>query len=465
MILYAHYLQIKKSGEIMRFIFIAIFLLLSIDYPADSAVIPDDFKYSAEIAGPVQKNTHYQVILPDEILTKCFQDCRDFRLSGPDDSEIPYVVLKNISLEKIEKYDLEVINYDYNDDSGTTVITLKLPHNYKPISIMHLSTTEHDFKRGLQLYGSYEAGKWELIKEDTIYDFSSQVNLRKTEINFKPSDYRYYMIKMLKGQMTDVASENMSLQYNDLQLIVTNLKKDGKISISRFTGQTSSEESRTAVYDEIELKEFDRSIEKEKDTVITFEAPLQFEKVFFNIADPYYYRHVDIFVSDSGKKDSYKLLSKDFIYRFDISGDEEIKDYITCSSKQHKFYKIIINNKDNPPLALQTIKLKWLQKVLYFIGLHDSPSYSLYIGNPLLKQPEYDLSRFIRQDNRDVKVSEPLQISSIVENHAYQPAESPVDRERTEKTVLTFIVILMTAGISFWLYTLLKKTSGTGKAS
>jgi hypothetical protein len=443
----------------LRLIVIAMCWLLAIVSSADPAMASNDFQYSAELIGPIEKNTHYQVILPDEVLTKCSRNCGDLRLSGPDNSEIPYVILKNISHEKIEKYDLEVISYDYDDDSGLTVIILKLPPKYKPISIIYLNTAERDFKRDLLLYGSHEMENWQLIKEDTIYDFSSQVNLRKTEIQFSPADYRFYMIKILKEQLADEITEDMRLQYNDLQFSVNNIKKDSRISVNRFIGQTSLGENKTAVYDEIELREFDSSIEGEKDTVITFEAPLQFDRVVFDITNPYYYRQVEIYGSDSGKEDSFRLLSRDSLYRFNISRDEETKDYITCASGKYKFYKLIINNKDNPPLGLQTIKLKWLQKILYFIGLHDSPSYSLHFGNPLLKLPEYDLSRFIRQDNWNINSSKPLRISPILKNQDYQPAKSPVGREKIEKIVLTLIVILMTAGISFWLYMLLRKTS------
>lgn len=464
MILSVYCQLIKKWGEMMNFIVIAICLLLPIASPADSAMTQNDFQYSAKLRGPIEKNTHYHVILPDDVLTKCSPDCRDLRLSGPDNSEIPYVIINNISLERIEKYDLEVINYDY-DDSGSTIITLRLPLKYKPISIISLSTIERDFKRDIILYGSNEKENWQLIKEDTIYDFSSQVNLRKTEIKFDPSDYRYYMVKVLKEQIVNGISEDMRLQYHDLQFSVSNIKKTGKISINRFIGQTSLEENRTAVYDEVDLKEFDSGIEKEKDTVITFEAPLQFDRLVFDVADPYYYRQVDVYGSDSGRDDSFRFLLKDSIYHFNISVDEEVKDNITCASGKYRFYKLIIHNKDNPPLGLKAIKLKWMQKILYFVGLHDSNSYSLHFGNTLLKLPEYDLSRFIRQDNWNTNSFKTLQVASILNNPDYQPAKSPADRERVEKIVLAFIVILMTAGISFWLYTLLRKTSSTGNAN
>lgn len=421
-----------------------------------SSLKPGDFKYSADITGQLIKNTLYQVPLSAEILSRCSPGCIDLRLLGPYNSEIPYVIVEEMSRIKAETHGFSIVNYESGDRSA--VITVKLPDRFKPISTITLHTAALDFNKNIVLHGSNDMGNWSFLAEDNIYDFSSQVNLRKTEIKFRPSNYRYYQIKMTEKQTEGQTKENISLLYKDLQFSVNNVRGN-QIRIDEILGTTSLVENGVDVYDESEFFRFSDYQEKDEDTIITLATGLPFRRIIFNITNLYYYRDIEVHGSDSENSDSFRFLTKDSIYRFPVAGDKEAKDYIDCQSYNYKFYRLVIKNKNNPHLQLKSIKLEWPRKNLFFIALHEAQPYTLAVGGSSLAAPEYELSKFINQSNWHTQPFKKLQVSSVRSNQDYRPALLKDNKKNIEKNILTGIVVVIVIVVSYWLYSLLKRTS------
>ncbi len=454
-----------KRGADLRKAFLFLIFLLSLIFLSSgiraASLSPDDFQYSAGIKGPIKNKSMYQVILSREILQKCsLTSCNDLRLSDQNNNEIPYVIIRNISQEKPEKYRFEIINYE--DDPYSAVITVKLPEKYRSIRVISLIISDRDFKKNVILHGSHDMKKWVLLAEDNIYDFSSQINLRKTDVKFGKSDYRYYRLQLIEKKTAGADDETFKLKYKGLDFSISSIKSK-KIRINEIFGQTALESYEHATNNEAVFTEFTSRVEEEKDTVIIVETNLPFNRIYFDISNPYFYRDVVIYFSDTGEKDSYKLLAHDVIYRFPLSGHKETKNYVDRTIRKQRFYKFIIKNNDNPPLTVRNIKFEWVQKSLYFIGLNDAEEHILFFGNPLFDQPHYDLKNFINQSNWFNHKYEKLEIASIEKNVNYKPAVSEDKQKKIEKTVLTVIIIIMVIGLSYWVYTLIRKTSGNKK--
>ncbi len=443
------------------FIYLIVFLSLWFASVSHSSVITDTFQYTAELKGNVTKDSLYQIHLSGEILSKCGSGCKDIRLIGPDNLEIPYVILQDMQRKKIESYNLKVINYEKTPQSA--IITLKLPSQHEPVSTLKLDISDRDFERKIHLYGSKDQLSWVLLKEDRIYDFSSKVALRKTEITFEPADYSYYRIHIAKDKSAN-SGENINLQYKDLQFSVAGGANDKSLRINRFTCRTSSKQSSEVIYDEAEFTEFVRYDNQEGITEIILKPDLPASRIYFDVSNPLYYRVVDIYGSDSGDDDSFKLLKRDSLYRFILSGDSETKNYVSLSTEHKKYVKFVINNNDNPPLEVKRIRFHWPRIKLYFMAIHQEQPYTLYFGNPDLYVVVYDLARFIQPDNLHTLAFEMMETSPVRNNPSYMKPEIKLEKEETEKgesekTVLTLIVSLLVIGIGYWLYALLRKTS------
>ena len=137
----------------------------------------------------------------------------------------------------------------------------------------------------------------------------------------------------------------------------------------------------------------------------------------------------------------------------------------TGTGPGYGFYKFVFNNRNNPPLRVKSVRLKWLRRSLYFIAPADMPSLTVSFGRPGAMRPAYDVENFVNQNNWEKRSSEALRLAAPSLNKDYSP-DAPVDRKaKTEKDLLTGIIVLVAAGMGFWFYNLLKKAAPPAKGA
>lgn len=437
-----------------RFTLLIISLALAI--PVKSiAMSHNDFKYYAELGGPVKENTLYKVHLSDEILIKAASGLADIRLFDDSGSEIPYVIIDNLEMgERMESYPLEVT--DYTDGPDLASLTLKMPDRHLPISVIDLNISNRDFKKGVELYGSHDAARWESLSKGLIYDFSSQVNLRKSRIRFDSSDYRYYKINLISSAPATDRHKAITLRYEGLEFSAEGAT-DKKLRILNVTGQTTDLREKSVSYDSHKFTGFKVAADKEGNSIIDIEADLPADKISLDIENPYYYRTIKVYSSDTGKEGSYRLVNQGDVYNFPLSGFFETKNHIESNAPKCRHYRLVIINRDSPPLTIKGITFEWVQKNLFFASLSNNPRYTLRVGGSDISRPEYDLSRFVTQGNWHLQRHEDLAVSLINSNPGYKSPLSRDKKARIEKLALSGTVILLVVALGIWLYQLMGK--------
>lgn len=426
------------------------------------ALTGKDFRYYSELPGLLEPNRLYQVHLSADLLKRCRADCQDLRVLDSQGGEIPYVILDHtFPAKSINTYELTITDYTADSDSATLV--LKVPEQHQAIESIELVTSDQDFKKHIMLYSSDDANEWKLLAKDAIYDFSSQVNLRKTVVKFEKVDRRYFRLQLIDDPPLEDSGPSMHLTYDGLDFSVDRAKGE-KLQIHHVLGRTGSEEATPAVLDEAVMGDFKETLDDKGNTVVLLDAGLPFDRMEIDVANPsYYYRNVEVYFSDTGEKDSYRFLTHGTIYRFPLAGSDQEKNQIGYSSSRHLSYKIVVVNGNNPPLDIRTIKLRWIRKNIHFIALNGPGAYSIYLGHDELSKPAYDLSKFIRQDNWTSQPYEAVNIRSVKENKDYVPTGGKTDRAKIEKMVLLVVVAGVAAGLVYWLYFLLKRSNASNQ--
>jgi hypothetical protein len=439
----------------MKKIFILFILLACIPTAAVAvAPMPSDFSYCAEVQGAGKAGSLYQIHLPDDIVRKAGAGFDDMRLFDASQKETPLVVIPNIPPhETIETYPLEITGYD--SDTSSATVTVKLPQKHRPISVMDLAVPDRDFKKRVALSGSSNGKTWKPVTEDSIYDFSSQVNVRKTRIEFAKTGYRYFRLKLTDFKPHAGAGPSIKLKYEGLDFSVNGVSQKKDVRIQSMEGSTQTPSEKKPVYDRKTFDDLSPTLDKEGNTVINLHADLPFDRMTFDIANPYYYRTVIVYGSSIGKEDSYQYLMSQVIYRFPLSSEQhEEKNFIEQLVPKQAYYKVVIMNKNNPPLELKGLTFAWVQQNLYFIALKNNESYSLCFGNAQIKRPDYDIGNFVNQNTLSRNTYERAELASWRAIRVPRP-------ERfggMEKLILKIVVILLVIGMGLWLYTLMKKT-------
>lgn len=445
-----------ETINILAFIFF-IFCFLPFAF-AEGPHDLNNFLYSTAIKGPLQKGALYRVPLSEEILRNCAHGCADARIFDGDGKEIPYVLIESRgSSDGGETYPFEIT--DYVETHETETVSMRLPEKYRSINTIRISTQNRDFRKQVEVYGSRDLKTWSSVIKDSIWDFSSQIDLRKTEIIFPESDYRYYRLVLTNAKKNEMKDETIRLNYrggtnyHEFDFSVENDKK-GKFHISRVDGITPQSKVKP-VYDEVVLTSF--SSQKDGDsTVMDIEAAVPFERVSLDIANSYYFRKVDIYFSENAKKGSYRFITTGRIYSFPLSETIETRNLIECPDSSKGHYRFVIENRSNPSLDIKNVKFEWVRRNLYFIALSDSSHYTLWFGNSPLEKPEYDIVNFINQCNWHTHSARDLKLSQVTQNAKFSPGFNKNKKAAIEKTILTLIVILLVGVIGYWLYSLLK---------
>ncbi|NWF91716.1 MAG: DUF3999 family protein [Syntrophaceae bacterium] len=418
---------------------------------------PSNFRYSAILNEKIKKGAFYRVILPGAILEGCERFGHDIRIFDKENREIPFVVLDNrIPPKKTNRYALEVLSYD--DQATRTKIVLKRPNPITPVNRMEIDSPDRDFNKAVTVSGSSDLKNWKTLARESIYDFSSRVNLRKMYLQLGNNTYPYFQL-IIDEEKEKGIFQNIKLKFNGMDFSASMYTKK-KLKVSRFVVLDDTEGHEKVIYDEFKLLPSVLTDPTKRVTEIEFNSVLPFSALEFAIDHPYYCRPVRLYGTATGRKKDSVLIKQDSLYSFPISNQEQTKKHIDIPMAQgYRSYRVVIENDVNPPLKIEAITLRWAQKQLFFIGLDDHQEYRLFWGSPTVEEGNYDIAKMIRADNWFNQPTLSIQISPIAQNPGYRPFKGKDDKSLIEKNILVIVIILVVIVVAFFLFQLWKKTA------
>ena len=424
---------------------------------------PSNFKYSAAAQGNMKSGALYRVDLPADVLRGCAPGQPDIRLFAPDGAEVPYSPVKAEYLKKAdERYAAEITGY--KAEGREAVLEFKLNGRLLPVNSVELSIGDKDFRKDAELYGSADGRTWSRLVSAAIYDYSSQVDLRRTRLDFPGSAYGFYRLKLRDTEPQQSGGKTVFLKYDGIDLNVSG-GKGLKLRIDGVTARTGGHDSVVGVYDVETFQPSAAGETKDNSSYVVINKGVPFDKVGFEVQDGFFVREFTAWYSETGAEGSYQRLASGNIFRFPSGWPDGERTEAEMGSPGYGFYKFVFNNRNNPPLRVMSVRLKWLRRSLYFIAPADMPSLTVSFGRPGAMRPAYDVENFVNQNNWEKRSSEALRLAAPSLNKDYSP-DAPVDRKaKTEKDLLTGIIVLVAAGMGFWFYNLLKKAAPPAKGA
>ncbi|MBC7472741.1 MAG: DUF3999 family protein [Candidatus Sericytochromatia bacterium] len=441
-----------------------ILLSTQVKVQAQDNIISDNFKYFARMS-TIESKEVSQAHLNSDILQKSENGLNDLRIYDKDKTEIPYTILDNIrTKEETINYKVDVIKYSPQKNDDEIITKIKDNNGIRSIT---LNTANKNFRKKIKLSGSQDLKNWDFIASQEIYDFSDNISLKSTQIKFNKNNYLYYKINITKSESTN--KDQITLKYKELNLKI-NENQDTKFKIDSIVASNSPENIEDNItYDKkyYNISAVKPSADKlltetymdseDKKSIIKINPELPFDKLSFKINNNYYYRKMNIYYADKDEKESYQLLLSSYIYKIPLEKNEE-QSQINFHSNKHKFYKIEIENLDNPPLELKEIKLEWIRKNLFFAQQNTNAEYNLYVGNKNIKKPSYDFSTLVNQENWFKQKYRSVSLTNVTENKDFKDSLSPEEKEKTQINILVTIIGIISLVLGLWIYRMIKQT-------
>jgi len=324
-----------------------------------------------QVTGKIQdvtKNGFHQIVLSPEIRSYSKQDLSDIRIFNSKGNEVPYFIQNNSEalLHTFEEY--TIVSKSVVAKKSTSII-IAIPSNQNN-NQLSLFIANADGEKNYSISGSNDLKEWFGISNSKVlYDLNSttEASVIKT-ISYPLSTYQY-----------------LKIDFDDRKTLPLNILKVGNFN-SQIQKNTWLEikPKKTSTTE-------DRS-EKETSIHVTFDHPQIINQIVFEISKPTYYsRKAIIYKKVKQQKNRKSVIYDEEIITFELNSNT--KNSFTIPEIFEEEFFIKIENKDNQPLAILTIKYN--QKPISIItDLSANEKYTIKAGDRNLTEPQYDLSDF-----------------------------------------------------------------------
>lgn len=333
------------------------FLFCSSIFQVVNCQAQSSFQYKS-ILSEIKSTGLYKIVLPPAIVAKSKNELNDIRILNDKGNQVPYV-LKSDKPEFQEKSFIEfpILGIKREADKQTHIIIQN--KTIKTVNELLLVIKNTDAERTVTLSGSDDQKQWFVIKEHISL---SNVFIREQDrfvqsLNFPTSSYNFFELIINGKDLLPVNVVKVGV-YEDV------LRNGGFVSIPDPT-----------------IIQKDSSDKLSYISLILNESYLV-NKLQLHVQGPKFFRRQITIHTD--ETFNYSL------YNYVLSSGVNASYNINIKAKK---ILLIIDNQDNPPVILQSVKAYQLNKYL-LAYLEPAIKYELVFGDSTANAPKYDLEFF-----------------------------------------------------------------------
>lgn len=390
-----------------------------------------EFAFEAPI-GAVSDSGYYRIALSPELMGQARIDLSDIRIYDQTGEEQAYLIRQEQALSAQSLFkEYEILDKAYKEDAISHLIFSN--PDKRPIDNVSFLVKNTEVKKRARLSGSDDQENWFVIKDNyLLHAMQSQDETSEMKmLNFPLSDYAYF-----------------KLEINDNWRLPINILKVGYYDRQSVKGLTSS---------------FNCPITRQMDTLktssiqVVLPQPMYLEQLKFSLSgEDYYLRTAIVKAKRNGvdrKKNPYEYFET--LASFELNSNSE--NMVAFNGTVVQELLIEIDNRDNHPLKMDSIKASFLSK--YLVGeLLPQMKYNLKFGNESLRKPDYDLKAFASQIPNDIpRVAH----GSIVD---IRPVEDPSVASGFwgNKYLVWFVIAIVGFGLTYISLKMVKEIGGEG---
>ena len=366
----------------------------------------------------IKQSGYYNIQLDKQIVAVSRSiDFSDIRINDTIGNEVPYFVRLQNPVRAINEfigYQLE--SNTEKDSINTIIVKNEEGENINRFSIV-IESAEVD--KYITMRGSNDLKKWYVVKkrENITYSGFKEGNNEVLIVDFPQGNYKYYELTLTNNQSSPL-----------------HIIKVGRFRNSNIYSQQT----------QIDLGRFIQKDSTDKKTYVRFPDL------------PYNYRLNKLTFYINSKAEYLRkaeLNGKDYTIRFNLSSKGE-NTVVLNSSAVSPDGTIVIDNKGNPPLVIDSIKAYALNRYLCAY-LEEGQCYTIVIGNKdIAPSSDYDIKYF------QSEIPEDLQIVKTTNFHKIGGAKNTLEREKIwiEKPIFLWsIIIIVGIFLSFICYKMIRE--------
>ena len=336
------------------------------------------FTHEMPVTG-ITRDSLYKIPLNPEYKQYMEQDLHDMRIFDSQGKEVPYVVLSEPQLKaKSDFVEYKILSLRHVADY--TEVVVYNPDRQK-ISNIAFNINNSDAYKYCSIEGSYDMKQWYSVsagQELSLLYNEVYTNQYKC-IYFPLNDYPYFRLS--------IDDWHHHHRHHGWESFPFKINSAGYFKNSVIAGKLN---------DVLFSKTITEDAKTKKTTVrLLFTNNQQIDRLDLAIKAPRLYKRRAVIYAN--RKEYVKAGQKTYredLFSFELSSDQPLM-FDLPNLNEHELF-IEIDNKDNPPLEIETIGCKQLASYL-IADLKGDRTYMLKCGDDSLKIPEYDLGNFVSQ--------------------------------------------------------------------
>jgi hypothetical protein len=349
------------------------FLILAIFLPtfAFSAFNQTQWIYYKDFTAKGLGNTIVKFPLDEEIFAGAKDDLSDLRVATIDGNDVPYTLLVERSREDVSSVSLKITNNSSIKGVSSSAI-LEAPQG-KTVNRLHITTADTNFRRNVKVYGSADQKEWSTVLDNGyIYDYTDvkgNFHSQDTTIEFSDSTFAYLKIEISDNEGAPI--------------------KIASVEASERVKRIAREVSRTPAFTQTEDTEH-------KESVIiadSLQRGIPVAKASLAIGAENFNRAVFIYSGNDG--DKWNFLGQEYIFRYRTPKFSGEKLAVQFRETNDRYLKIVIQNKDDAPLAVTSVQTFAVYREVAFQA-EAGKMYRVYYGNKNARAPEYDFEKYFQ---------------------------------------------------------------------
>ncbi|HEX2936670.1 MAG TPA: hypothetical protein VHO72_15040 [Bacteroidales bacterium] len=339
-------------------VFVFIVLICGITHAADG------YRNKA-LVDSVPTKGFYKVVLSPEVISYVKRDYSDIRLMNSKHKEVPYLLVEEKSAESKQYFkEIPIVGNEPHFSPKLTRIVVENADKHiltELLFIIRNTTVEPE----VIVKGSDDSKNWFFIsREYLIAGGSAESDTSEIRsVQFPKNNYRYFE--------------------------VTIPHKKGEVIQFIKAGYRNSEHT-NGIFTQIpEPRIIQKDSARKSYITLIFKRPYVIDQLTFDIAGPDYY--LRSFHTGRYAKQRNQSVYFDAWYSQTLSSTE--KNTLSYENLRADTLGIEIENEDNPPLSIKSVKAFQLNKYLV-AQLESGEQYEIYFNNENLTSPNYDLKYF-----------------------------------------------------------------------
>lgn len=353
---------------------------------------PSLYRYLAPIE--VTGTGYVSLTIPPAVYDKANPNLSDLRISDGL-TEVPYVVWSNTRKSERKKIETRILNTSYIPRSYTT-FTLDVGDTGIGTNNITVTTPSVDFVRRTTVEGSPDNKKFAVLKNsDYIFDLTSNRNLKNLTISYPTTDYRYIRVTIWDDGEEPLVEVGGEIYFFE------DIKGESQVVPSTMSiSQMNTDKHVT----ELTLDLSSRNVPS--------------SAVTLSLSDTNFNRDVVILSANIDKPEEYTEIYATSIYSIQTQRFSRSNTTIEYPETQARYLKIVIENGSDAPLSITGSTVYGVpRKITFSSDSTSDKTFQLYVGNPRIASPSYDIARVFPYIDKGTFV--PVSLGTIVENPDY----------------------------------------------